>query len=68
MPELIEFSNGTRLTEDAIKQLARHCSYRRLAECLGISYIELMVEYAKHRGLDEMSMDEFREHLKSIER
>ena len=66
MPELIEFTNGIRLTPDALKRLARGRSYRRVADDLGISYIEMMEEYARYRGLDEMSMQEFRDHLKSI--
>ena len=68
MPELIELSNGTRLTKTAIEQLMRHCSCRRLAKCLGVSYIELMEEYAKHSALgDDWTMADFREHVKSIQ-
>lgn len=38
--DLVEFSNGVRLHDDAMLKLSRTYSYRRIAEILGVSYIE----------------------------
>jgi len=37
---LIEFSNGVRLHDAAMRKLGRIYSYRRIAEIIGVSYIE----------------------------
>jgi len=37
---LIEFTNGVRLHAKAIRELLGQHSYRRIAEIIGVSYIE----------------------------
>jgi len=39
--DLIEFTNGVRLTDQHLRKLGRGRSHRRVAEMLGISYLEL---------------------------
>jgi hypothetical protein len=48
--DLIEFSNGVRLTDEQLRRLGRGRSHRNLAEMLGISYIELNDGRALARG------------------
>ena len=50
--EFVEFSNGTRLTDEQMRRLQKNRSYRRVAECLGVSHIEYNEARALAKGED----------------
>jgi len=56
---LVELSNGIRLTPRAMKRISRGRSWRRVAEDLGISYLEWNEAWAvAFKDYNEEDMDE----------